>query len=111
MHSSSEEITSEIEILIDLSNKLFDLFESNKIFDLKHLSNEFILKKLLKEIEPEIEAHGKLDFLQDNNFGIKYSNMVLIINVIESYLETEKNKLKIPIQIKKLIRINDLLKS
>lgn len=71
------------------------------------------MKTLLIEIEPEIEkTGGKMDIIQDKEFGIKYSNLVLILKTIEKYLlkSQDKTKFKLKIDIMKMIKINDLLK-
>jgi hypothetical protein len=103
----------EVESLLELLNHLFEHLENNIITDLSALSNEIVIKRFLIEVEPDIESiSGKLDIVSDKNFPIRYSNMVLLVNAIDTYLQKcyEKNKLINKVPIKKLILINDLLK-
>lgn len=103
----------EVESLVELLNHLFEHLDNNRITDLSTLSNELVIKKFLIEVEPDIESvSGKLDIVSDKNFPIRYSNMVLLVNAIDTYLQKcyEKNKLINKVPIKKLILINDLLK-
>lgn len=103
----------EVEHLVDLLNHMFDHLESSKLKNLKSLSNEQTIKRFLLEVEPEIESiSGKLDIVNDSTFPIRYSNLVLIINVMDNYLEKcyEKSKLVNKVPLKKLILINELLK-
>ena len=104
----------ESEILLEIFNKIFEIFDNNPLKDLSNLSDEFLIRHLLIEIEPEFEKiTSKLDILEDKNFSIRYSNMVRIVNNIETFLEInyEKSKIISRVPIKKLIIINDYLKA
>jgi hypothetical protein len=65
--------------------------------------------------EPKIEEMGgKIEITLDNNFGIRYANIVSIIKTLENYFEKSPEKSKFnqeKIDLKKNIKINDLLKN
>lgn len=103
----------EIDLNIDMINHIFEVFDTNKLKDISNLSDEFLLKSLLFEIEPNLESFtGRIDIVKDKTFPIKYSNMVYIINAIDSLFETyyEKQRLNSRVPVKKLILINDIIK-
>lgn len=103
----------ESEQLIELINHIFETLKNNPITNPSDFANEMLIKKLLIEVEPEIEMIvGKIDIVRDSTFPIRYSNMVLLINSIDSYLEYcyEKSKIINRVPVKKLILVNELLK-
>lgn len=103
----------ETDQLIELVNHIFETLKGNPISNPSDLANETLLKKLLLEVEPEIELIvGKIDIVRDSTFPIRYSNMVLLINCMDSYLEYcyEKSKIVNRVPVKKLILVNELLK-
>lgn len=103
----------DIDLNIDMINHIFEVFDTNKLKEISYLSDEFLLKSLLFEIEPNLESiTGRIDIVKDKNFPIKYSNMVYIINAIDSLFESyyEKQRLNSRVPVKKLILINDILK-
>lgn len=103
----------EVETLVIILNHLFESLQNKNTEGLKFLSDEHEIMELLLEVEPEIQTlTGKIELKEDSSFPIKYSNMVLIVNYLDNYLEKCLNKSKLisKVPIKKLITINDLLK-
>jgi hypothetical protein len=74
-----------------------------------------LLRQLIIEIEPNIEELvGKIELSQDNSLGMRYSNIVTIINALQAYFEKSTEKYRFntsKTDIKSVLKINELLKN
>jgi hypothetical protein len=94
--------------------------------ELDSLSNEHLLRQLLLEMysiiniyikysEPKLEQiGGNFEISLDSSFGIRYANIVSIMNIIENYLEKSAEKGRFTawgLDLKSKLKINDFLKN
>lgn len=98
---------------LQLFQYLFEIFNKENVNSLSALSNEHFLVALLKQIEPRIESYGKaFEITNENNFGIRYSNFLSIVEVLETYKASNpgKDNFRLTAKFSDIIKINDLLK-
>ena len=80
-------------IFFQLFKNIFEIFQKENASSLTILTDEHFLIELLRQIEPNIEKYGKaFDITKDEDFGIRYSNFLNIIEVIEAYKDKSSSK-------------------
>ncbi|MCQ2818504.1 MAG: hypothetical protein MJ252_14645 [archaeon] len=100
-------------LYFQLFKNMFEIFNKEKVSSLSMITNEHFLVSLLKQIEPKIEKFGKtFDLGKDQDFGIRYSNFLNIISVLDAYKSNSpsKDSFKETTNFSETLKINDLIK-